>query len=304
MDRLQSILVVIDPSDRGRHVLAKATALARCFDASLELFLCDSERAFALRHAYDPTGVAEAERDCLRTGQERLESIRSALPKELRVSIHVACESPLYEAIVRRVKAVKPDLVMKSAAGQHPDQPFTLDTNDWELARTCPVPVMFTRGRPWTAQSRFVAAVDLGEGESREVARAILRVASALARGSGAGLDVVYSRAAAADSATAERHREELRELVREHAVGCDQMHVLTGEPEETLPAFGGQGRYDMMVVGALTQRESVAALVGTLTGKLVDALDCDFVLVKSESYQCPIENGREATTGVSDTMS
>ena len=154
MDKLTSILAVIDPADETRHVVVKAMVLARHFRARLELFLCESERAYTFRHAYDRTGVAEANRFCVASGLQYLDSIRRSIADDVPITTHVATSSPLYEAIVQRVLEVRPDLVIKSAAGHHPLERFTLDANDWQLARTCPVPLMLTRGRPWSAAGR------------------------------------------------------------------------------------------------------------------------------------------------------
>ena len=49
VDKLTSILAVIDPADETRHVVAKAMVLARHFRARLELFLCYSEQVYSLR---------------------------------------------------------------------------------------------------------------------------------------------------------------------------------------------------------------------------------------------------------------
>jgi len=56
-----------------------------------------------------------------------------------------------------------------------------------------------------------------------------------------------------------------------------------------SVPAFAGAREFDVLVMGALTRRRGLSTLVGTLTGKLVDALRCDFVLVKPESFACPV---------------
>ena len=50
------------------------------------------------------------------------------------------------------------------------------------------------------------------------------------------------------------------------------------------LPAFAAERDYDAVVMGALTRRPGMVALVGTLTSKLVDTVACDFVLVKSQN--------------------
>lgn len=278
VDKLTSILVVIDPADETRQVLAKAMVLARHFNAGVELFLCDSEHAYALRHSYDPAGVAEARRHALASGQRYLDAVRRSLAEDVSVSTHVACDSPLYEAIVRRVREGRPDLVIKSAAGHHPLRRFTLDANDWQLARTCPTPLMLTRGRPWGPMPRFAAAVDMSDPHDDGLARSILQTAGFIALGVRAQLDVVYSDADA-DGATGRAVA--LARLVDEFRGNSEQPHVLEGKPEDTLPAFCARREYDMLVLGALTRQRGLSALVGTLTSKLVDALMCDFVLVK-----------------------
>lgn len=297
MDKLTSIMAVIDPADETRHVVVKALVLARHFGARLELFLCDSEHAFALRHAYDPTGVAEAQRQCLAEGLRYLDAVRRSVPEDVPITTFSACESPLYEAIVRRALELRPDLVIKSPAGHHPLQRFTLDANDWQLARTCPTPLMLTRGRPWSAQPRFAAAVDLGDPEGGSLARCILQTAGFLSPGCRAQLEVVFSDREVGDT---ERHRvrvETLHRLVNEFRVGGEHVYVLEGEPEDTLAGFASERDYDLIVLGALTRKRGLSALVGTLTSKLVDALDCDFVLVKPESYACPVSKSAQTAT-------
>src|SRR3569833_694983 len=122
VEKLTSILAVIDPTDESRHVVVKAMVLARHFRARVELFLCDSEQAYTLRHAYDPAGRLSANRACLAGGLEYLESIRRSIAEDVTITTHVATSSPLYEAIVHRVLEVRPDLVIKSASGHHPLQ--------------------------------------------------------------------------------------------------------------------------------------------------------------------------------------
>jgi universal stress protein E len=296
MDKLTSILVVIDPTDEGRHVLGKAMILARHFRARLELFLCDSENAYALSHAYDRRGVLAARESSVAAGQQYLEAVRRSLAEDVQVSTHVACESPLYEAIVRRVLETRPDLVIKSAAGSRPLQRFWLDANDWQLARTCPVALMLTRGRPWNARPHFAAAVDMSDREGGTLARSILETAGFMSGGCHGDLRVVFSSPAEVDAETRRGQADELARLVNEFRVGTERSTILSGTAEDTLPGFAAREDFDVLVMGALTRRRGLAALVGTLTSKLVDALDCDFVLVKPETYACPVSTRVAAT--------
>src|SRR5689334_22185621 len=86
MDKLTSIMAVIDPADETRQVVVKAIVLARHFRARVELFLCDSERAYSLRHAYAPADLKAANRACIADGLQYLESIRRSIPEDVTVT--------------------------------------------------------------------------------------------------------------------------------------------------------------------------------------------------------------------------
>src|SRR5688572_26184156 len=96
MNKLRSILVVIERGDASQHALRKACVLARHFGAKLELFLCDAERAYTMRHAYDRRGVAEARASCVTDGRRFLDALRkSVAADDIDIDIDAACESPL-----------------------------------------------------------------------------------------------------------------------------------------------------------------------------------------------------------------
>jgi universal stress protein E len=296
MDRLTSILVVFDGTAADTDLLSKAVTLARRCSANLELFLCDAERAYVLRHAFDPTGIEESRQSCLRLSRQYLEDLKNSVATaDVRISVDAACVSPLYEAIVHKVQKSHPDLVMKNAAGAHPLRRFAWDANDWQLMRTCPVTLMLSRGKPWRGHPTFAAAVDVSEQETEGLARAILKTSVCLTL-SGAQLDVLYSERIENDAAGREARREALHRLAREAHVDAERVHVLSGSQEQALPMFAAERDYDVLVMGALTHRKGLASLVGTLTGRLVEFLDCDFVLVKPNTYRCPISEDAAAS--------
>ncbi len=148
VDKLTSILAVIDPADESRHVVAKAMVLARHFrrpagavpvrlrNTPIRCVTRTTRRAL-------PRRAARA----LNNGQRFLDTVRSSLAG--RCFDHDAC-APAPARCTKPssigCRKTQPDLVIKSAAGHHPVQRFTLDANDWQLARTCPAPLMLTRG--------------------------------------------------------------------------------------------------------------------------------------------------------------
>jgi len=290
MEKLESILVAVDRNPTARHALEKAVAVADHFRVRVELFLCDAERAYALKHEYDARGSDEARTTCLAESRRYLEELRASVDVgQLQVSIDVACESPLYEGIVHKVLRSRPDLVIRGIGGVDANGPDALGEADWALVRTCPVPLMLTRGKAWTRPLNAAVAVDVACEETPELTRAILQAAAFLQAGCGGTLDVLYGADEVASAPRTESCSALLLRQTVEAGARAEHIHVLAGEPGQTLPQFAATRRYDVLVLGALTHRKALTALVGTLTGRLLNTLDCDFLLVKPPGYVCPV---------------
>src|SRR4051794_3982762 len=104
MQSINSILVVVDLSNTASDAVTKGVVLARKFGARIELFMCDADRAFMLSQAYVPAGVLEARKSCLIQARRYLESLKElADAPDVTITVDCACESPLYESVVRKV---------------------------------------------------------------------------------------------------------------------------------------------------------------------------------------------------------
>jgi universal stress protein E len=287
MKKLTRLLVVVNRAETDLALVAKAVVLAHRHGAGVELFHCDAERAYALRQSYDPTGVERSRQACIQSSLQYLEILRkSAAATDVEISIDAVCESPLYEAIVHKASSSRPDLVMKHAAGAHPLRGLAWEANDWQLMRACPVTLWLSRGRPWPASPKLAVAVDVSEHETAGLARAILATSECLTRGCRGEVEVIYSEPAEMGAARRGLRAAAIEGLVRDAGVMADRVHVLSGSPEQALPAFAAGRGYDAFVMGALTHREGCSTLVGTLTAKLVETFDCDFILVNSGDRQ------------------
>lgn len=287
MNRLTRILAVLDGSDEDTLIVSKAVALAHQQKAALQLFLCDAQRAYSLRHSYDQTHVDEYRSDCIRESRRYLEHLRDiAVGADVPISVDAACESPLYEAIVRKVVRSRADFVVKSAASSNDLRRFCLDASDWQLMRACPATLLLSRGKSWQPCPRFVAAVDMAPEETSGLPGNILQICADLSRGCHGHLDIVYSDPGNSDPAMYQRRLARLRALTAGAATTDIHIHILSGAAEDTLPQFAMGRGYDVVAMGALTHREGLSTLVGTLTSKLVESLDCDFVLVKPDGYR------------------
>jgi universal stress protein E len=296
-----SILVVVDLSPAAADAVAKAVLLGRKFQARIELFMCDAERGYALSQAYVPAGVNEARRACITQTRRYLNALReSAAAPDVPIAVDATCESPLYESIVRKVMREQPDLVIKNVTRVKGQSTAHFDATDWQLMRTCPATLMLTRGRAWQRSPKFGAAIDVSAAESAGVASGILQTAQLLVGCAGGELDIVYAESTELPDTEREGGSRTLQQLVQEVSDLTPSVHVLAGNPEVGLPRFAKGRAYDAILLGALTHRPSYTAQVGTLTSRLVEALECDFILVKPSAYRSPVveSHGRIASAG------
>jgi universal stress protein E len=286
----KSILLVVERTADVPALMSKVLVLARGFGAKLEFFLCDSEQAYVLAHAYDQRGTGAARAASTAAALQYLGGLRQlAQASGVETAVDAQCESPLYESVVRKVLHSAPDMVIKAIATEDAKTHGNPDPNDWQLMRTCPATLMLTGRRPWRTPPSFAAALDVSEEESADVAGSVLAAALMLGRGFGAELHVVYGERGSAGES--EARAEKLRRLCDGAGIAPERAHILSGAPERSLPRFLREQTFDALVLGALAHRADGTTPVGTLTSTLLDALDCDFVLVKPPSYRSPIDS-------------
>lgn len=297
MEKMKSILVVAGRCEVDPLLMVKAARLARALDTGLELFVCDAEQAYELKHAYQTTGFEKKVRhECIKRAKEYHLRHKDLMGLgEVPFSVDASCESPLYESILRKVQKSRPALVIKAAGGGRPNH-SAFDANDWQLMRTCPSTLLLVRARHWSKTLRIATAIDVSEEqETKGLADTILKVATNLAEATGADLDVAYAERAAPQEPVSRARAQKLHELAQEAGIEPGHVHILAGHPERELSGFAAGRDYDVMVLGALTHRPSGVSLVGTLTSVLVEDLACDFALVKPSSYRY----GARAGTGM-----
>jgi universal stress protein E len=105
----------------------------------------------------------------------------------------------------------------------------------------------------------------------------------------GGELEVLYAEPVELEDADREKGARALQALTTQIPDLSPHVHVLAGNPEVSLPRFAQHRGYDAILLGALTHRPGYTAQVGTLTSKLMDALECDFILLKPSAYRSPI---------------
>ena len=279
MNRLKSILVIAERSGEVASALQKACVIARHFGAAIELFACDAEHAYMAEHSYDRRGVGDAVSQCLADSRRFLDAMRSSIAAaDLEIRTSAACETPLHAGVLRKVREIEPDLVIRCVEARSTQRHSALTSTDWQLLRTCPAPLMLTRGRSWRPVPRIAAALDLEDSEP--AARRVLAAAAYMASGCGGDLEIVHAETTGQAAAV-----ERLNSLAAAAGLPTTHVEIVRGDPGRTLPVFARQHEIDVLVLGALSHRPSAGAgVVGSLTESLIERLDCDFLLVRPEA--------------------
>lgn len=270
MEKITSILAVVERAEDGVVVLDKAVTLARCFGARVELLaseatLLQSLAALSTSMGYDEVTLASVHRGA----------------------------TPMHEIILRRVLETHPDLVVKAPAGVHALNRITLGDNDWELAQECPVPVLLVRHRPWAKPAQFGAAVDVSDRDTADVTRAIVHTAGYLAMGFHGNLDVLYSEREQHDEVVRMERAVKLAQVVREFHIGCERIQVFTGEPEKVLPPVVSARNYDVLVLGARSREQGIHSIFRGTAARMFEATEGDVVLVKAPAAGAARIDGR-----------
>jgi hypothetical protein len=213
------------------------------------------------------------------------------LDKAIRLGRHFDARVELLQAtsseqVLDRLQGPPVDLLIKAPAGLHPLRPWTFEPNDLRLLEQVRVPVLLARARPWAHPPRMAAAVDAADRDSEALVRSILQVSGFLALGTHAQLDVLYAEREQRDEMLRMERAVKLASLVREFRVGCENLRLVEGAPEKTLPPLLAKQHYDLLVVGGLTRRTGLASVWKPLNAMLAEAARSDVLLVTEKGSQ------------------
>jgi nucleotide-binding universal stress UspA family protein len=274
MEKLTNIMAAIDQPASALVVLEKAVALAREFDAHLELLIVDP---------------------AIDVGQ--LSRCAALAPAQLSVRTLPRAAAPLHARLLREVKDRRPDLLIKAPAGVHPLRRWSLTANDWRLSQQCPVPLLLAGAKPWDHPLRIAAAVDVTDVCSLSVARGVLHAAGFLALGCRGNLDVLYTEREQDDEVLRMERAVRLAQLIREYHVGCERLQMFEGAPETRLPPLIAARQYDLLALGALSHRRGIGQAIRSLTSQLAEATSGDLLIVKGEPDGQPLVAGHVPST-------
>ena len=295
MFELGRILVVIDPEAQQQPALERALGLARLADVELELFVADFSTYLEDGYYFDPLRARELRQE---HGEHQLQQLE-ALAKPLResgveVSCSVAWGNPPYEEIIRRVRELHPDLVIKATRHHARLTQLLLGNDDWELIRYCPVPLLLARGKDWAKAPVFLAAVDPEHSHDKPAALddKIVATARALSAACEGAVHLFHSTHLPPLSGLYPIHSDyqvdvaKVEALAGKFSLPKNVCHVTDEEIQTGLPALALGLDAAAVVMGAVSRSRLDRMLIGNTAERVLDELDCDALIVKPDSAE------------------
>jgi universal stress protein E len=303
MKQISHILVVVDPSGKGRQsAVDKATILAQHLGACVELLICDI--ASAIRDRVIPLHAEETPSSNSNT---RLLGILDELAAPTRaagvdVKTRLIYGNSLHDALLDYIRGSNAGLVIKDTHHHTFAKRTFLGNTDWHLARGCAVPLLLTKKQTWMQPPIIMAAVDPTHVNERAAAldRHILYCAASLAGRLRADLHVTHTfvPTAFANAVAAGNVRmspeycealqiesnyryHEIEHLVSQFGVSPEHLHVEMGTPLSGLVKTATQHRTDILVMGASAHGRWHRSVVGSTAATVLESLPCDFLIVR-----------------------
>jgi nucleotide-binding universal stress UspA family protein len=307
MRRFKNILFVFDDSLDNEAALARAAELAERNGAALTLV-----------HALDVTPghdtVDSGWAALIDDWRGQLETAAAPIAERgVAVTTDVLAGIPFRE-IITFVQRRGIDLVVKAASKPGGPRGLLFGSMDLHLMRKCPAPVWVHQARgEGSGYGRIMAAVDVGDDSKlgRAMSRFILDLATSLGQLDDSDVHVVHAFSSTGERMARASRRglvpaEEIQrgaeaEAAERQALFRDvvepyldlpvrlHLHLIQGDPHETLPLFARERDVDLIVMGTLGRTGVPGFFMGNTAEDVLRQADASVLTLKPEGFVSPV---------------
>ena len=313
MRKISKILAVIDPTVEDQPAMHRAAWLAKNSGATLELMVCYYNEYLSGDRLFDSPSLEKARGELISGQSKHLEELAEAFRKDdIVVTTSAVWDHPLHEGIVRHAVHTGADIVFKDTHHHSAVSRALLTNTDWNLIRTCPVPLWLVKPHALGDEPEFMAAIDPMNQHDKPAALddEILQVSKTLAEAVGGSVHAFHSYdpriAVATATANAyipvslpfdeieqqmhEDHQKRFSEITSFHGVPEENAHLVAGMTHEELPAIAEKLSADVVVMGAVARNRWKRLFIGATAERTLEQLPCDLLIVKPDWFQTPVE--------------
>lgn len=311
MKKLTRVLCVVDPTSQEQLALERAAWLCGKSKAQLELFICDYNEHLSGQRLFDSPSLEKARQKVADDHLALLEKLAAPLRKSgLDVRTSTAWDYPLHEGIIRHAVSIKADLLLKDTRYHSALERMILSNTDWQLIRSCPVPLWLAKASIDTAQPLFICSIDPMNQHDKPAALddAILLLGKSLATVCGGAVHAFHAYdpriAMAATTVNAylpvslpydeinqqmrERHDKRFREITDYHDIDAKHTHLVSGRTEDELPQLAKKLNAAVVVMGAVARNRLDRLFVGSTAERTLNYLHCDLLIIKPDWFRTP----------------
>ena len=314
MEKISKVLSVIDPTVEDQPGMRRAAWLAKHCGAELELLVCYYNEYLSGDRLFDSPSLEKARSEVIANQEKHLEELAEPLRKDgVIVTTTATWDHPLYEGIVRRAVASGADIVVKDTHHHSAVTRALLTNTDWNLIRTCPIPLWLVKAHDLADPPIIVAAIDPMHQHDKPAALddEILQLSKLI--GDNVSGDVhafhSYDPRIAVATATAnayipvslpfdeieqqmhEDHEKRFNEITTFHGLDDDHSHLVAGLTHEELPAIAENLKADVVVMGAVARNRWKRLFIGATAERTLEHLPCDLLIIKPDWFQTPVES-------------
>ena len=313
MQTLSRILVVIDPTVRTQPALLRAAAIAGACGAELHLLVCYYNEYLTGDRLFDSPSLEKARAELMDIQERHLDELAAPLRERgITVTTAATWDHPLYAGIVRHAAETRANMVFKDTHHHSALARAFLTNTDWNLIRTCPVPLWLVKPRDIAARPKFIAAIDPMNLHDKPAALddEIIQLGKTMAGRTGGEVHAfhAYDPRIAVATATANAYipvslpfdeieqqmrddrRERVNEITSFHGIAAENTHVVAGLTHEELPDIAQSLDADVVVMGAVARNRWRRLFIGATAERTLEHLPCDLLIVKPDWFRTPVE--------------
>lgn len=296
--KLTNILVVVDKRMRSTTALERGVTLARKYGAQLHLCIFDSDPL--IEHAVtllEPEALKLLRTEYLAERQTWLATQAAAWAEHgVRIKYDVIWAPKPHEEILKKVREIGPDLLIKDIHSEPMQQRLSHSPLDRQVLRYCPVPVMLVGPSAKYRPRRIVVAVDTkmtsfrpGPLNDEMFSAAELISQSFDAELHAAHVTMPFSPFEVASMSLADIYAKFLfaesqafRDICLSHDVAHDNQHLLNGNTAIEIARLTQRMDIDVLILGSNDCTAENRFMLGSTVESLLGQVDCEILIIKN----------------------
>jgi universal stress protein E len=306
---IRRILVAVRDLDCMDLAAHKAAQLSRRMGAELCLFHAITEPLYFEIMSYSRQSIHDTEASRLAAVTARLEKTAAPLRSEnLKVCVDAAWDYPSQDAVIRTAIRWKADMVVVDCPRYSHMAPWFMHFTDWELMRSCPVPVLLIKSHVHYTRAPVLAALDPehSHGKPPALDADIVDYAGQLAAALDDYLHVVYAFNPMPDLAASElvmplvvaeveqqgydTAHHKLDPVLEKLGIAPKRRHIEEGCPIDVIERVVRDTGAQILVMGSVSRSGLKGLFIGNTAERLLDRLGCDLLVIKPAGFHHSIE--------------